>query len=269
MTSRLLTALSVVALVAVLTPAAGAQPDPPEPGQVVHVPGAAGQHAVFLGTAVDPDTGLLVDGYAIFHHQEGHDGGPGNGGDPKSSCFAFLTEQEVKWENPEFWMMNPSNGAELDEEFVFTNLGADLGKWETEAGVEIFKDGTTTDETLVADTESPDTHNEVYFADIDSEGAIAVTFIWGIFRGPPQIQKQLLEWDMVFDDVDFEWSASGEVGKMDFENIATHETGHAAGLGHPHDSCTEETMYRFAEEGETKKSDLHDGDIAGIQELYS
>jgi len=27
-------------------------------------------------------------------------------------------------------------------------------------------------------------------------------------------------------------------------------------------------MYRFAAEGETKKSDLNSGDIAGINELY-
>ena len=55
---------------------------------------------------------------------------------------------------------------------------------------------------------------------------------------------------------------------MDFENIAQHELGHAFGLGHPSDTCTEETMYRFASNGETKKRDLYDGDIAGIKALY-
>jgi len=42
----------------------------------------------------------------------------------------------------------------------------------------------------------------------------------------------------------------------------------AAGLGHPDDSCTEETLYRFAAFGETKKRTLNTGDIAGINELY-
>jgi len=55
---------------------------------------------------------------------------------------------------------------------------------------------------------------------------------------------------------------------MDFENIATHELGHAAGMGHPSDSCTEETMYRFADFGEIKKQTLEAGDIAGIKALY-
>jgi hypothetical protein len=73
---------------------------------------------------------------------------------------------------------------------------------------------------------------------------------------------------MVFDDVDFAWSTTGSAGAMDLQNIATHENGHAAGMGHPGDSCTEETMYRFAGFGETKKRDLNYGDIAGVQALY-
>ena len=55
---------------------------------------------------------------------------------------------------------------------------------------------------------------------------------------------------------------------MDFENIAQHELGHSIGMGHPSDSCTEETMYRFAETGETKKQTLEAGDIAGVNDLY-
>ncbi|MEK0349324.1 MAG: hypothetical protein QQN50_06000 [Nitrosopumilus sp.] len=39
-------------------------------------------------------------------------------------------------------------------------------------------------------------------------------------------------------------------------------------MGHPTDDCTEETMYRFAGAGETKKRDLNTGDITGIQRLY-
>ncbi len=51
---------------------------------------------------------------------------------------------------------------------------------------------------------------------------------------------------------------------MDFQNIVTHESG----MGHPSDDCTEETMYRFASLGETKKRTLNAGDIAGIKKLY-
>ncbi|MBS3106029.1 matrixin family metalloprotease [Candidatus Woesearchaeota archaeon] len=55
---------------------------------------------------------------------------------------------------------------------------------------------------------------------------------------------------------------------MDYQNIATHEFGHAAGMNHPSDSCTEETEYRFAQSGETKKRTLNAGDISGIIKLY-
>ncbi len=97
---------------------------------------------------------------------------------------------------------------------------------------------------------------------------IGVTIVWGFFRGAPR-NRELVEWDMVFDDDHFEWGFDvADPTKMDFENIATHEIGHAAGMGHPDSTCTEETMYAFADFGETKKRDLNAGDIAGISELY-
>jgi len=106
------------------------------------------------------------------------------------------------------------------------------------------------------------------FADIEHEGAIAVAIVWGYFGGPPPF-RELVEWDMVFDDVDFDWSAIGEAGKMDFENIATHELGHAVGLGDLYNTeCSEATMYGYASYGETKKRTLEAGDIAGVSSLY-
>ncbi len=63
-------------------------------------------------------------------------------------------------------------------------------------------------------------------------------------------------------DVDFDWSLNGEAGKMDFENIATHELGHSVGLDDLFtEACSEDTMYGFAATGETKKSTLEGGDI--------
>lgn len=227
-----------------------------------------------LGTAVDPESGKVVEGFAIvhpkkgYHHRPGHGGGPGGGDNPgnTSSCFSFLAK-DAKWKADEAWIVNTANIRGLSSDFVFNNLAADIAKWEGAASADIFGDGSTTLDTLVADTVSPDGANEVYFADVSSSGAIAVTIVWGIFGGPP-FARELVEWDMVFDDVDFDWSSTGEVGKMDFENITTHELGHAAGMGHPEDACSEETMYRFASFGETKKRTLEAGDIAGIAKLY-
>ncbi|MDX1607881.1 MAG: matrixin family metalloprotease, partial [Candidatus Spechtbacterales bacterium] len=81
--------------------------------------------------------------------------------------------------------------------------------------------------------------------------------------------RELVEWDMVFDDVDFNWSTTGDVNAMDFESISTHELGHAVGLADLYTSdCSEETMYGYATEGETKKRDLNSGDITGMSKLY-
>jgi hypothetical protein len=123
--------------------------------------------------------------------------------------------------------------------------------------------GTTTPGALTADSSSPDNQNEIYFANISSSGTIAVTTTWY-----NTFTKQIVEMDQVFDDTDYDWSATGEAGKMDFENIANHELGHGIGMGHPSDSCSNETMYRYASFGETKKRDLNTGDIAGINALY-
>lgn len=133
----------------------------------------------------------------------------------------------------------------------------------------IIGDGQETSELLSADQTAPDDRNEVYFGDIPSAGAIGVTIVWGIFSGPASV-RVLTEWDQVYDDVDFEWTDDGlsEPTRMDFRNIAAHELGHAVGLDHPSNLCTEETMYRYASYGETKKIDLHAGDILGVSTLY-
>ena len=144
--------------------------------------------------------------------------------------------------------------------------------WEESDGTTNYGIFGNIDETIVvdvADTISPDGKNEVLFGDIISEGSIAVTITWYETRGPPQ-SRDIVEWDQVYDVVDYGWSDGTpyEEDKMDFANIATHELGHALGLGHPDDSCTEETMYGYASEGEVKKRDLNYGDITGIQALY-
>jgi len=220
--------------------------------------------------------GKLVEGIMVFHHRPGHGGGPGGGGPGGGGpggggngggdkCFAFLA-RGAAWNNAENYGVDPTNSRGLTDPFIRNTIASSLQEWDDAAGLEIFD--SNTQEVDGADTVSPDNKNEVLFADIESPGAIAVTIVWGIFGGPPS-GRVLVEWDAVFDDVDFDWSNRGEAGKMDFENIAQHELGHAAGMGHPGDTCTEETMYRFASLGETKKQDLNAGDIAGIVSLYS
>lgn len=229
----------------------------------------------FLGKAKDKD-GREVEGYAIIHQKKDSPAKPSSPARTKGlKCYGFLAVG-AKWKGVEPWVVNPSNSRGLRDNFVFENLTLDIVKWEAAAdgsenngvSVDILGDGEKTNNILAADTISPDNKNEIYFADVEDDQSIAVTVVWGIFGGPPQ-GRELVEWDQVYDEVDYDWSSYGEVGKMDFENIATHELGHSFGLDDLYDGgCSEETMFGYAANGEIKKRDLSTGDITGISSLY-
>ena len=220
-----------------------------------------------LGTARDVD-GRLVQGFMFVDDKRENAKPAGVGGSKGSTCYAFLAKG-AKWKTVEPYMVDPANNAELGAVFVRSNLAFDISKWETAAGTNINILGNENVSGVVNRTNIGNLNgkNEVIFADVGSSGTIAVTIVWGIFSGPIQ-NRELVEWDQIYDDVDFAWSSTGSSGAMDFENIATHELGHSVGMGHPSSECAEETMYAFASFGETKKRDLNAGDIAGINSLY-
>jgi len=211
-----------------------------------------------------------VEARIIFHHKPGHNKGPGGGGggnDTTSNCFAFISKG-AEWKTTEPYVLDPNNDAGLSSAFITTTTATSFETWDTEVAFDIFGTRNTTATVDGIDTVSPDGKNEVLFGAIDSPGTIGLTIIWGIFRGPPS-QREIVEYDTIFDDEDFLWGdATLNINFTDYQAVATHEFGHSAGLAHPSDSCTEETMYRFISAGETKQRDLNAGDITGINELY-
>lgn len=221
-----------------------------------------------LGQAKNVD-GKMVEGIMIIDYkkEKAKPDGAGGGKGGKSSCFTFLASG-AKWKFQESWLIDTSNSEGLDSAFLLANTEANIQKWESAGAGNVFGSGTIV-LGLAADEITPDGQNEVLFGGSDDPNTIAVTIAWGIFSGPVK-QRQLVEWDQVYNEVDFDWTqdALTDPTKMDYENISTHEIGHAFGMGHPSSSCTEETMYAFATEGETKKRDLNSGDIAGISTLY-
>jgi hypothetical protein len=235
-------------------------------------------HGIFdLGFAFDPD-GRLVQGIAFVHgrenatHKDGRPhGGPKGGADSgnrESKCFALIA-RGASWKSVEPYLLDTTNGSGLSDAELADWVELGLETWEAAAAVDPFaifgqRVAGTVDG---VDSAAPDGQNEVLFGSLGDPGTIAVTITWGIFGGPPQA-RELVEWDAIFSDA-FDWGdADVSPAVMDFLNIAVHEIGHAAGFTHPDSTCTDETMYAFAAAGETKKRDLHAGDITGARKLY-
>jgi hypothetical protein len=221
--------------------------------------------------------GQIVEGIAIAHHRPNHDGGSGgggdDGGDPPTppppvaveTCFSFIFSSGASWGEAESYLFNPAGGPSVG----ITDLNAALVAWDAEVDASIFGDGTETSLILSADTgrrSAPDDLNEVYFASIKGPGSsstIASTVVW-------TTSTTIVEWDMVF-NTNFSWATDGSSNAMDFLNIAAHEAGHAAGMGHTETDavCAAQTMYPTGSNGETDKRDLGKGDIAGVNVLYN
>lgn len=216
---------------------------------------------VYLGQALDQ--GQPVEGYAFIHYAKNLARPPRG----KTQCYDFLAKG-ARWKTTESYLVDPTNSDGLSADFVKMITATSLETWDSQVAFEIFGaeasgivDG--------ADTAAPDNKNEVLFGNIEQPGAIAVSIVWGIFGGPVQNRK-IVEYDIVFDDPDFTWGdASVNLSVMDYQNIATHEIGHGAGMNDLYQSeCSEETMYGYAATGETKKRDLNAGDVSGIKKLY-
>ena len=111
--------------------------------------------------------------------------------------------------------------------------------------------------------DSSETGNGVRFGSL-GESLLAQTLLYSTrLQGAVRPYK----WQITFNS-DLPWSLEQDPLAYDFENIGTHEIGHAAGMGHASTTCPEETMYPYASKGEIVKRDLHVGDIAGISSLY-
>ena len=223
----------------------------------------------YLGQAVDVD-GKLVEGY-LFVTKKKDNAKPSwaGGGKDKpgtSSCYA-LYAKGARWKNTELYITQP----EIDVALTETSLET----WNAEVDFKIFGARNPLGIPDGIDENSPDGKNEVMISDLGPQDTIAYTITWGVFGGKPG-DRQLSEWDVMFNS-NYNFGDAGptneiELGDtnvMDYQNIAVHEFGHAAGLGHPDLGCGEETMHRYAEEGETKKRTLNSGDITGINKLYS
>jgi len=243
----------------------------------------------FLGHAVED--GVVLEGYAYVRYASSDEGGrrangkppgtPGNGNgngggggggeEPDSStCYSFISGG--KWKTTEGYLINPANST-IGNNVRVAGTDAAFRVWETEAGINIVDSGAETGGDLSADSSSTDGLNEIYFAPISDPGVLGYTIVWST-RSRGRNVGQIVEADMVIDDDgDWTWSTDGSAatGEMDFWGVFTHEAGHWVGMGHTKTSqlCETQTMYPYISDGDSTKTDLEDGDIAGVSDLYS
>lgn len=187
---------------------------------------------------------------------------PPAGAKPSSSatCYKLLG---VKWTSfPVNYAINPANSQGLSEPFVTLALSISAETWDTATSKELFNDVYDIDYTAQYGTQ--DFKNSIAFGDYPNNNVIAVTSVWFT-----RVGKKIVEFDQLY-NTRFNWGdATADVTKMDLQNIATHELGHAVGMNDIYSTtCSAVTMYGYSNYGETQKRTLEQPDIAGLQKIY-
>lgn len=210
-------------------------------------------------------------GLAILHNPKYQEArGSGNAQARPNKCYGYIY-RNARWKNTEGYYLDPTNEDGYDVASVAADIANGVNAWDQQVAFGIFG-GNLGSSVDGLDTASPDNKNEIMFGSIDDPGTIGVTIVWYTVFNPT-----IVEFDMMYDDPDFQWgyagptneTALGDTSVMDFANIATHELGHAAGMGDLYNSsCSEQTEYGYGTAGETKKRTLNNGDITGIKNLY-
>jgi len=179
------------------------------------------------------------------------------------TCYKFLTPTKVKWTTlPVNYVINPTNPQGLAETFIDGAVFNSAETWDAATSKELMNNTFTTDGTAAYGVQNY--KNAIVFGNYSTAGVIAVTSVWYNTR-----LGKIVEFDMMF-DTDWVWGdATVDPTKMDLQNIATHELGHAVGLADAYNSaCSAATMYGYSDYGDVQKRTLESPDIKGLQTLY-
>lgn len=177
-----------------------------------------------------------------------------------TTCYKLMG---VKWKSlPVNYVINPTNPQGLSESFIISTISTSAEIWDASTSSELFNNDYTINYSTTYGIQ--DFKNSIDFADYPNDGVIAVTSVWYT-----RVGKQIVEFDQRY-NTRFVWGdATINSSKMDLENIAVHELGHAIGLGDIYStSCSDVTMYGYSTEGETSKRTLEQPDISGLQTIY-
>jgi len=160
------------------------------------------------------------------------------------------------WYSTANYYINGANNYGFTQSNVEKAITDSANEWDEETSFTVFNyKGSTTSTAGVYDN-----MNIVDFGDYKA-GVIGVTYIW--IRG-----RSIVECDTILNTY-YPWSLSGGEGKMDVQNIVTHEFGHWCGLADLYKSRDSWlTMYGYSNYGVTYQRTLGLGDILGLQKVY-
>jgi len=138
------------------------------------------------------------------------------------------------------------------------------------APTKLWNDNPTINDTANASMSAPGTVNVLTWGSLP-QNEVALSYMW-----LNNATKRYVDVDCIFNTA-YQWSIApngngtslASAGAYDIQNVCTHEVGHWGGLAdlyNANDSA--ETMYGIVAPGQTSKTTLHPGDIAGIQSLY-
>lgn len=191
-----------------------------------------------------------LDQITFIHYKDGKVKAAGSKGGP--TCYKLMG---IKWKA---FPISYVVGQGVDASAV----AASANEWDSHTSTALF-DGYTINASANFD-DSPDGMSEYSVGNYQQSGVIAVTRTWYTRFG-----KQIVEYDVMFDS-DFIWGdATKDPSVMDWQNIATHETGHGIGLSDIYNNaCSAATMYGYSSEGDIAKRTLEQPDITGLQKMY-
>lgn len=174
-------------------------------------------------------------------------------GKPTNQCYKLMG---IKWATQNVpYVINPAGSDAIAAAFTTST-----GTWDVATSWSLFG-AATVDNTAVYGF---DGRNTLFFGSSLGSGIIAQTTTWYYYGS-----RQIVEFDIEFNNY-FPWGdASADPTKMDAQEIATHELGHGIGLSDIYTTtCKDVTMYGYATNGEIKKRTLESGDLNGLWKIY-
>ena len=210
---------------------------------------------------------------AFVHYFKGVNGVPQSPiCNDKVKDYGFIGGTPTKWTSTISYSINPTNSG-LGSTALLSAVSSASNTWDASTSAVLFTapsidyTAAPSPQEISSGVITPDFKNTVSWADLSRLGfpgsTIGVTYVYfNAFTG------QISDFDIVL-NTQFSWSTMGAPGQMDVQDIATHELGHAIGLGdlYAAKDCAL-TMYGYSNFGETFKRTLGRGDILGSQALY-